>query len=451
MNGTGRDIGDGGGNENGAWVQRILNRVFRCSHRRQTRPMTPKGEDQAYAVCLDCGARIAYDLSAIRAEASALGSRLARQTSEAGKEKVLDIPAQDSIPTAPERWQMLSRDLSHFHREFGTTAVLGLLAIGLAGGLFYLLNHWAEPKNVTAPKHARPLPPAESVKSASSLPAEQPDTEVVPAPPTTEPLASPSASTEPTSTSGKTTIGRESRESTSVSESARYNKVLRLEGKGSVIVLGRNAATALELSQHPTRLGRLTRRGSLFTVPRGTAIKLLQENGSVAKVLIMRGSKAGQAGWVETWQAQPLPSAEPVKSSPSLPAEESGTDVVPAPQTTKPIAIPTVPTEPGSTTRKKTMRRDSSSVWGAPRSNQVSRLEGNGPVIVLGRNAVAALELSQHPDRLSRLTRRGSLFTVPRGTAIKLLQGNGLVIKVRILEGSMAGQEGWVRARQVWP
>jgi len=447
MNGTGRDIGAGGGDENGAWLQRILNRVFRCSHRRQTRPMTPKGEDQAYAVCLDCGARIAYDLSAIRAEASALGSRLARQTSEPGKEKVLDIPAQDSIPSAPERWQMLSRDLSQFHREFGTTAVLGLLAIGLAGGLFYLLNHWAEPKNVTAPKHARPLPPAESVKSAPSLPTEQPDTEVVPAPPTTEPLASPSASTEPTSTSGKTTIGGES---TSVSGSARSNEVLRLEGKGSVIVLGRNAATALELSQHPTRLGRLTRRGSLFTVPRGTAVKLLQENGSVAKVLIMRGSKAGQAGWVETWQTQPS-SAESVKSSRSLPAEESGTDVVPAPQTTKPMAIPTVPTEPGSTTRKKTMRRDSSSVWGAPRSNQVLRLEGKGSVIVLGRNAVAALELSQHPDRLSRLTRRGSLFTVPRGTAIKLLQGNGLVIKVRILEGSLAGQEGWVRTRQVWP
>ena len=445
MNGTGRDIGAGGGDENGAWLQRILNRVFRCSHRRQTRPMTPKGEDQAYAVCLDCGARIAYDLSAIRAEASALGSRLARQTSEAGKEKVLDIPAQDSIPSAPERWQMLSRDLSQFHREFGTTAVLGLLTIGLAGGLFYLLNHWAEPKNVTAPKHARPLPPAESVKTAPSLPAEQPDTEVVPAPPTTEPLASPS---EPPSTSSKTTIGRES---TSVSGSARSNEVLRLEGKGSVIVLGRNAATALELSQHPTRLSRLTRRGSLFTVPRGTAIKLLQENRSVVKVLIMVGSKAGQEGWVETWQAQPLPSTEPVKSSPSLPAEESGTDVVPAPQTTKPIAIPTVPTEPGSTTRKKTMRRDSSSVWEGPRSNQVSRLEGKGPVIVLGRSAVAALELSQHPDRLSRLTRRGSLFTVPRGTAIKLLQGNGLVMKVRILEGSLAGQEGWVRTRQVWP
>src|SRR6516162_7298945 len=447
MNGTGRDIGAGGGDENGAWLQRILNRVFRCSHRRQTRPMTPKGEDQAYAVCLDCGARIAYDLSAIRAEASAPGSRLVRQTSEAGKEKLLDIPAQDSIPSAPERWQMLSRDLSQFHREFGTTAVLGLLAIGLAGGLFYLLNHWAEPKNVTAPKHARPLPSAEAVKSAPSLPTEQRDTEVVTAPPTTKPLESPVASEEPTSTSRETTIGKDS---TSISGSARSNEVLRLEGKGSVIVLGRNAATALELSQHPTRLSRLTRRGSLFTVPRGTAIKLLQENGSVAKVLIMRGSKAGQAGWVETWQTQPS-SAESVKSSRSLPAEESGTDVVPAPQTAKPIAIPPVPTEPGSTTRKKTMRRDSSSVWGAPRSNQVSRLEGNGPVIVLGRNAVTALELWQHPDRLSRLTQRGALFTVPRGTAIKLLQGNGLVIKVRILEGSLAGQEGWVRTRQVWP
>jgi hypothetical protein len=65
----------------------------------------------------------------------------------------------------------------------------------------------------------------------------------------------------------------------------------------------------LELSQHPERLGKLIRNGSLFTVPRGTAIKLLQgkrlENQFVIKVLITEGSKVGQEGWAQTWQVSP--------------------------------------------------------------------------------------------------------------------------------------------------
>jgi hypothetical protein len=68
---------------------------------------------------------------------------------------------------------------------------------------------------------------------------------------------------------------------------------------------------------------------------------------------------------------------------------------------------------------------------------------------MLGRDAKAALELSQHPKKLSRLIQSGSLFTVPRGTAIKPLQGNRSVIKVVIMEGSMVGQEGWAQVSQV--
>jgi hypothetical protein len=90
-----------------------------------------------------------------------------------------------------------------------------------------------------------------------------------------------------------------------------------------------------------------------------------------------------------------------------------------------------------------------------PRSNGVLRLEGKGPVIVLGRKAVVALELAQHPERLRKLIRRGSLFTVPRGTPIRLLQGNRLgnrsVIKVKLLAGSMVGQVGWAQTSQISP
>jgi len=150
-------------------------------------------------------------------------------------------------------------------------------------------------------------------------------------------------------------------------------------------------------------------------------------------------------------QTRPSRSSDSVRYRPSLPAQESGTEVVLAPQTTT-LANPTVSTEPKSTTGTKTIQPDSTPAPATPRSN-VLRLNGKGSIIVLGREAVAGLELSQHPERLSKLIRSGSLFTVPRGTAIKLLQGNRLenqfVIKVLIMEGSKVGQEGWAQTWQV--
>jgi len=224
-------------------------------------------------------------------------------------------------------------------------------------------------------------------------------------------------------------------------------------------VLGREAGAALELSQHPERLSRLIKRGSLFTVPRGTAIKLLQgnrlENGFVIKVLIMEGSMVGQRGWAQPEQARLLSSADSVKSWPSMQVQEGGSEVASDPETTELIANPAVATEPTSTTGERTIESDPTSASAAARSNQVLHLEGKGSVIVLGREVGAALELSQHPERLSRLIKRGSLFTVSRGTAIKLLQrdklGGPSVIKVLIVNGSKVGQEGWAQTSQVSP
>src|SRR3974390_1323835 len=81
-------IGADGGSD--SWVISILNRVFQCSHRRQSRPITPRGGGQTYAVCLDCGTRVAYDLRAMRAEASVLRISLGRQTPEVGTEGISD-------------------------------------------------------------------------------------------------------------------------------------------------------------------------------------------------------------------------------------------------------------------------------------------------------------------------------------------------------------------------
>jgi hypothetical protein len=104
---------------------------------------------------------------------------------------------------------------------------------------------------------------------------------------------------------------------------------------------------------------------------------------------------------------------------------------------------------------RNTIESDSTSAPAIARSNQALRLEGTGSLIMLGRRAEVAMELAQHPESLRKVIRRGSLFTVPRGTPIKLLQGNRLgnrfVIEVQLMAGSMVGQEGWAQTWQISP
>jgi len=52
-------------------IDTVLNLIFRCAHRRITRPITPvmkTGEPQGatYVVCLDCGKQFAYDTREMR-------------------------------------------------------------------------------------------------------------------------------------------------------------------------------------------------------------------------------------------------------------------------------------------------------------------------------------------------------------------------------------------------
>lgn len=54
-------------------IDSLLNLLFRCSHRRLTRPVTPVAragvaDSQTYVVCLDCGKQFAYDLREMRIE-----------------------------------------------------------------------------------------------------------------------------------------------------------------------------------------------------------------------------------------------------------------------------------------------------------------------------------------------------------------------------------------------
>lgn len=64
-------------------IDTFMNLVFRCSHRRLTRPVTPVSRDgkphgDTYVVCLDCGKQFAYDLAQM-----AIGKPLA-SSSETG-------------------------------------------------------------------------------------------------------------------------------------------------------------------------------------------------------------------------------------------------------------------------------------------------------------------------------------------------------------------------------
>jgi len=52
-------------------IDTVLNLVFRCPHRRLTRPVTPVSKagvphGDTYVVCLDCGKQFAYDLKEMR-------------------------------------------------------------------------------------------------------------------------------------------------------------------------------------------------------------------------------------------------------------------------------------------------------------------------------------------------------------------------------------------------
>ncbi|MFB3828613.1 MAG: hypothetical protein ACE15B_17725 [Bryobacteraceae bacterium] len=64
-------------------IDSVLNLLFRCAHRRLTRPVTPVSRAGApqggtYVVCLDCGKQFAYDLKTMRIE------RHVRQSAEHG-------------------------------------------------------------------------------------------------------------------------------------------------------------------------------------------------------------------------------------------------------------------------------------------------------------------------------------------------------------------------------
>jgi DNA-directed RNA polymerase subunit RPC12/RpoP len=64
-------MGLGPSPQGGDVIDTLLNLVFRCGHRRLTRPVTPVTtvgvpHGETYVVCLDCGKQFSYDPKEMR-------------------------------------------------------------------------------------------------------------------------------------------------------------------------------------------------------------------------------------------------------------------------------------------------------------------------------------------------------------------------------------------------
>jgi hypothetical protein len=68
-------------------INEVMNFVFRCSHRRITRPFSPRTNQgnmlsNVYVVCLDCGRQLEYDWTEMR-----VGKPVARVVETSAKTK----------------------------------------------------------------------------------------------------------------------------------------------------------------------------------------------------------------------------------------------------------------------------------------------------------------------------------------------------------------------------
>jgi len=80
-----------------------------------------------------------------------------------------------------------------------------------------------------------------------------------------------------------------------------------------------------------------------------------------------------------------------------------------------------------------------------------SYLISRGSVVVIAADEATALRLRKprRSENLSELIRQGSVFSVPTGTAAKIVAQNVGLVQVRILDSAMAGRDGWIQPGQL--
>ncbi len=279
--------GISGGTEEaaGSRLESWINRILRCRHRHKSLPFTPRGEKEPYAVCLDCGQRLAPDMLLISAPLSA-----SREMPKAGGSREHRPDKSRSVPRQPETASKMASVLHHAAPPWKHDMLwLGLFVAGLSGGLYFSAQNHSRGSDRAAQKPAEPL-------AGESHIAKQELSAHVQLSPSAPPAGLKSGTTGPRASDGFSRPAGP----------AGSERTYRLQGKSSVVVLGLDAPAVFELSQHPDRLAELIQGGSLFTVPRGTAARVEVTGQGIVKVLILDGSMAGREGWVSASQLNRL-------------------------------------------------------------------------------------------------------------------------------------------------
>ena len=154
MNGTARAIGVD--EERDSTLQGILNQVFRCSHRYKSRPLTPRGEDQCYSVCLDCGKRLPQDRPLMLIAPPVKRSSAPQGTPHGRKETARETGG--CKPRMHEGCETVGNAAPAYGWEAWTLDLLwvGLFVIGLAVGSLVLTKGHPGHTNLITPRAARP-------------------------------------------------------------------------------------------------------------------------------------------------------------------------------------------------------------------------------------------------------------------------------------------------------
>jgi hypothetical protein len=268
-------------------LQALLKHVFRCRHRRKTFPFTPRGEDQCYAVCLDCGQRLGSDL---------LNPGTPRKHDKASPKEPPEPkgPVPSRLANAVPRSLMPDLDLRNWKYDL---LWVGLFVVGLSGGLSLTsrIRQSAAAQRPVLPAACGEVPAVSPKRSpvaasVSTASVNTRDAEVAPDPVPQSVAASPNDRTALPATQ----------------DDPGSNQVIaRLVSRSSVAVLSLEASAVVELSENPRRLGDLIQNGSLFTVPSGTPIQVRETENGVLKVEVLEGSMAGREGWVRASQVTP--------------------------------------------------------------------------------------------------------------------------------------------------
>ena len=159
MDGTATAIGVGEWRDSP--LQWVLNQVFQCSHPHKSPPLTPRGEDQCYSVCLDCGKRFPQDRPLMligppvergRAPQGAPEGKETAQETAGCKPRVneqCETVRNASSPT--NGWEAWKLDLLW----------VGLFVIGLGVGSLLAIKGHPGHENLIIPKAAQPSISAE--------------------------------------------------------------------------------------------------------------------------------------------------------------------------------------------------------------------------------------------------------------------------------------------------